>query len=250
MDMKGRVIAIASGKGGVGKTVLAIGLAQALAEAGGTPLLIDADLGLANVDVQLGLPALRDLSDVMAGRASLHQAGHAHPAGFRVLPGRSGSGSMAAMGEAGLAAIATLLAEARQHHSHTLLDMGGGVAPVQRRLAAMADTVLIIATDEPTSLTDAYAVLKLLRADRPGADARLVANLTGTDGGQHIWRTLDTAARRFLGAGLPLARAVRRDPRIPDAIRHQTPLLTRHPHCRAAEDIRALAAGFTLATAA
>ncbi|MCX7374851.1 MAG: AAA family ATPase [Alphaproteobacteria bacterium] len=241
MDVKGRVIAIASGKGGVGKTVLSIGLAHALAEAGGQPLLIDADLGLANVDVQLGLPALQDLSDVMSGRAALSQGGFAHPAGFRVLPGRSGSGSMAAMGDAGLAAMGALLAEARCRHSHILLDMGGGVAPVQRRLVAMADLVLIVATEEPTSLTDAYAVLKLLRADRADADARLVANLAGADAGQQVWRTLDTAARHFLGAGLPLAGRVRRDTRVPDAIRHQAPLLTRHPNCRAAEDIRELA---------
>ncbi|NDG50527.1 MAG: hypothetical protein EBY30_16200, partial [Rhodospirillales bacterium] len=94
--MSGRVMGVASGKGGVGKTVLAIGLAQALAEAGERVLLIDADLGLANVDVQLGLPAGPDLGMVLAGRLGLAAALHHHPGGFAVLPGRSGSGALAA----------------------------------------------------------------------------------------------------------------------------------------------------------
>ncbi len=244
----GRVVAIASGKGGVGKTALAIALAQALAERGAAPLLVDADLGLANIDVQLGLPPARDIADVMSGRTPLGAAGHAHQAGFRVLPGRSGSGGLAALSDLG--ALAALLAEASARHAVVLLDMGGGVAPLQRRLAAMADTVLILANEEPTSLTDAYAVLKLLRADRADADARLVANLADAGTAQRIHRTLDTAARNFLGRGIPLAGNIRRDARIPDAIRHQVPLLTRHPNCDAAEDIRRLAANLTAAAAA
>ena len=195
--MSGRVMALASGKGGVGKTVLAIGLAQALAEAGERVLLIDADLGLANVDVQLGLPMGPDLGTVLAGRSALDAALQVHPAGFSVLPGRSGSGALAGVGPE---SMASLLETARGGFSVVLLDIGAGVQIAQRRLLAMADLALIIATEEPTSLTDAYAVLKLLRRDRPDADARIIANMAGGAAGLRVWQVLDGAARSFLGA--------------------------------------------------
>lgn len=230
--MNGQVIGVASGKGGVGKTVLAIGLAQAL---GG--LLIDADFGLANVDVQLGLGEGPDLGHALAGgKLAVRRL----EAGFSVLPGRSGSGAMAGLDAA---AMRPVLARARENFRHVVLDIGAGVAAAQRGLLAVADIALIVATEEPTSLTDAYAVLKLLRRDRPGADARLVANMAGGASAQRVWQVLDGAARNFLGEGIPLAGSVRRDARVADAIRHRQPLLTRHPGSAAAEDIRVLAAG-------
>lgn len=234
--MMGRVIAVASGKGGVGKTVLAIGLAHAL---GG--LLIDADLGLANVDVQLGLPAGPDLGHVLGGMA-LAEAVRAHPAGFDVLAGRSGSGALAAQGAA---AMAPVLDAARAGFAHVVLDIGAGVAAAQRGLLAMADLALIVATEEPTSLTDAYAVLKLLRRDRPGMQARVVANMAGGAAGLRVWQVLDGAARNFLGAGVEYAGGIRRCAKVADAIRHRQPLLLRHPGSAAATDIRAVAAGLT-----
>jgi flagellar biosynthesis protein FlhG len=127
-----------------------------------------------------------------------------------------------------------------------LLDLGAGLQPPVRRLSAAADTLLVVATEEPTSLTDAdaYAVLKLHRRDRPVGDARLVVNLaTDRAGGERTWRSLDRACERFLGAGLPLAGIIRRDSRVPEAIRRQTPLLTRHPGSTAAGDVARLAEG-------
>jgi flagellar biosynthesis protein FlhG len=113
----------------------------------------------------------------------------------------------------------------------------------QRRLLALADLALIVATEEPTSLTDAYAVLKLLRQDRPAADARIIANMAGGAAGLRVWQVLDGAARNFLGAPVAFAGAVRRDGKVADAIRHQQPILLRHPTSQAAADIRALAGG-------
>lgn len=237
--MAGRIVAVASGKGGVGKTVLAIGLAQALAEHGGRTLLVDCDFGLANVDVQLGLPQGPDLGGVLAGACTLAQAAQEVQGGFWVLPGRSGSGALAGVGGD---AIGQLLGAARQGFSEVVLDIGAGVQPPQRKLLAMADLALIVATEEPTSLTDAYAVLKLLRRDRPEADARIIANMAGGAAGLRVWQLLDNAARSFLGAPVPYAGGVRRDARVADAIRHQQPLLRRHPSCQAAADIRAVAA--------
>ncbi len=175
----GRILVVASGKGGVGKTWLAITLAQALTRAGGRRvLLVDGDLGLANVDVQLGLDPPHDLSAVLAGRVGLAAAAlrHAGGGGFDILPGRSGSGRLAALDQAALDRVLALLHEATGRWEAVVVDLGAGLGAAQRRIAAAADTLLVVATDEPTSLTDAYAVLKLHHRDRPGGDARIVVN--------------------------------------------------------------------------
>jgi flagellar biosynthesis protein FlhG len=234
--------AIASGKGGVGKTWFSVTLAQALAAQHQRVLLFDGDLGLANVDIQLGFSPTHDLGAVLAGRVTLAEA--AMPiagAGFSVLPGRSGSGALAALPAD---ALATVLADlATLPYDHVLLDLGAGLDAANRRMAATADTLLVLVTDEPTSLTDAYAVIKLNEAEVPRADVRIVVNLaTGATSGQRTYTTLARACSRFLGRTPKLAGIIRRDAHVTDTIRHQTPLLTRHPNSPAAVDVTHIAA--------
>lgn len=239
----GRMIVVASGKGGVGKTWFSISLAQALARKGRRVLLADADLGLANIDVQLGIQPERDLSAVLSGKMTPAEAATRIPdAGFDVLAGRSGSGALASLSPAALDAFLGALGSARQHWQDVVVDLGAGLDMAQRRIAAAADLLLVVATEEPTSLTDAYAVLKLHGMDNPKGVSRIVVNMADDRAsGQRTYEALRRAAGAFLKREIPLAGIVRRDLKVRDAIRHQVPLLTRHPSAAAASDIEAIA---------
>lgn len=239
-----RFLAIASGKGGVGKTWFSITLAQALAKAGRRVLLFDADFGLANVDIQLGFTPKHDLGHVLAGAATLaHAIEHFTAGGFDVLAGRSGSGALAAMDPALLDRTLALLMAQSARYDHVLLDLGAGLEGGVRRLAAWADALVVLATDEPTSMTDAYATLKLHAADRPDGDVRLIVNKAGSAAGaERTAATIRRACSTFLGRAPAFLGGVRQDAKVSDAIRHQALLLTRHPSSHAAQDVERIAA--------
>lgn len=241
----GQIIAIASGKGGVGKTWLAITLAHAWARAGLRTLLFDGDLGLANVDIQLGLTPEQDLSAVVAGRASLAAATTSYlPGGFDILAGRSGSGSLSALSPEALEAVLAALRIASRRYEAIVLDLGAGLDRAVRRMATFADRLVVVVTDEPTSLTDAYAVLKLFAADHPAGDARVMVNQAASRAaGERTFGTLERAARTFLGRAPQLAGVIRRDEHVRETIRRQTPLLLRHPTAPAAGDVEAASQG-------
>ena len=239
----GRCVAVGSGKGGVGKTWFAVTLAHVLARNGRRVLLCDADFGLANVDIQLGLSPVFDLGSVVSGAATLANAiAHFVPGGFDILAGRSGSGSLATVEPVFLEQLLSHLSSAAMGYDTVLLDLGAGLDRSVRRLAAWADTLLVVATEEPTSLTDAYATLKLHSADRPGGDARLIVNQSSTTlAGERTATTLTRACMAFLGRAPVMAGCIRRDLHVQDAIRRQTLLLTRHPNCSAGLDVERIA---------
>ncbi len=240
----GRLIAVASGKGGVGKTVLSVSLAQALSRRHRV-LLFDGDLGLANVDVQLGLTPERDLGAVIAGWATLAECVTPYPAGgFDILSGRSGSGALSAIEPPVLEQLLASLQALAPHYDAVLLDLGAGLERVSRRMAAFADLLLVVATADPTSLTDAYAVLKLRALDRPGGEARIVVNQAASRAeAARTYAALQRACAAFLGWSPPLAGIVRQDEKLREAIRRQALLLTRHPTSGAASDIEQISAG-------
>lgn len=243
---RGIVAAVASGKGGVGKTWFAITLAHALARQGRHVLLFDGDLGLANVDIQLGLLPSADLGAVLAEATSLEGAVQHHEGGFDILTGRSGSGDLASLSQTAQDKLRLTLDRATQLYETVILDLGAGLDPFVRQMARQADRLLVIATDEPTSLTDAYAVLKLHKRDALPNSAPSVAQIVINQAaslatGQRTYATLARACQNFLGATPKLAGVIRRDDHVRDAIRRQTLLLQRHPSSAAAVDVCALA---------
>ena len=238
------ILAVASGKGGVGKTWFSITLSQALAKQGKKALLFDGDLGLANVDIQLGLTPEKDLGTVVEGGANLASAVTRYPAGgFDILAGRSGSGNLATLGSQKLAEIRNDLVALSTGYDAVIIDLGAGIERPVRQMAGAASFTYVVVTDEPTSLTDAYAFIKLARAAAPNADMRVVVNMAMTIAeGQKTYETIRKACESFLRYTPPLAGIIRRDMKVRDAIRAQTGLLTRSPICEAAADVEAIAA--------
>ena len=253
-NRRARTIAVASGKGGVGKTCIAISLAATLAGTSRRVLLVDGDLGLANVDVQLGLTPDRDLGDLIDGRGTLRETVTAFAAGgFDVLPGRAGSGALSTLPSGDLEALLLRLSGQRDYDV-VIVDLGAGVDRMTRRMACWAETLVVIATDEPTSLADAYVVLKLHAQDKvrlataatrcPPMDARVVVNQAATHAsGERTFATLARVCQRFLGIRPEQAGIVRQDACVPGAIRSQKPLPLRFPASAAAQDIARIAAG-------
>ena len=186
------MIAVASGKGGVGKTWFAITLAHALVLDGMRTLLFDGDLGLANLDIQLGLMPKGDLGNVIAGRLTLNQAiEYYEDGGFDVVSGRSGSGGLADIAPSRLQMLSDDLALVATSYDRVILDLGAGVERTVRRLTHNVGTCLVIATDEPTSLTDAYAFIKVTHVERPDMDIRIVINMANsTREGERTYNTL------------------------------------------------------------
>ncbi len=239
------MIAVASGKGGVGKTWLSISLAHALSRAGRRVLLFDGDLGLANVDIQLGLQPEKDLGGVIAGRYPLAQSAcRFDTGGFDVIAGRSGSGGLANLPPEHLGAITDELDQLARRYDDVILDLGAGIERTVRHLADHAGTCLVVATDEPTALTDAYAFIKLSLKQSVCSDLRIVVNMaTSETEGQRTYATLRKACQSFLKACPVLAGIVPRDSHVKEAIRSQSPLFTRYPTSAAAVAIEALARG-------
>lgn len=237
------IIAVASGKGGVGKTFFSITLTQALTRMGKRVLLFDGDLGLANVDVQLGLMPKRDLNDVIRGRLSLDKVIQPYEdGGFDIIAGRSGQASLSALPSQRLAMLRDQLLEVSDKYDVIVIDLGAGVDRTVRMFSAMATRTLLVTTEEPTSLTDAYAFIKLGSAAGMSKNVSIVVNQAqSASEGEKTYKTLLKACENFLRLSPPLAGMVRSDPRVRETIRHQTPLLTRSPNTEAAADVEKIA---------
>lgn len=247
----GDVLAVASGKGGVGKTWFSISLAQGLAHRGRRVLVFDGDLGLANVDVQLGLTPHADLGAVIGGQMSLEDAvsrfdgGAGSGRGFDVLAGRSGSGALSMLRREELVELAVGLKKTARHYDHVIIDLAAGIDAAVTSLSGLADLILVVATDEPTSLTDAYAFIKIsLMRDRHAAIRVIINQAESTASGRRTYEALSNACRNFLKAEPALAGILPRDSKVRETIRRQSPILGTFPQSPVARAIETLCTEF------
>ena len=234
---RARVMAVVSGKGGVGKTNLAVNLAIGLATAGRRVLLVDADLGLANVDLVLGQRPRGDLGHVLAGRLPLEAVVQDGPAGLRWIPGAQHMPAVTRMDERRREALLEGLTALETEHDFILLDAPAGIGRGVLHLARQADELLLVTTPEPTAMMDAYTLLKAVAAAKAEslAHVRLVVNMvTHRADADRVHQRLEETAKRFLGISLDLAGYVFCDGHVGRAVQKQQPLVLAYPHSQAA----------------
>lgn len=225
-----QVIAVTGGKGGVGKSTVSINLATAFAQLGRRTLLLDGDLGLANADVLLGLTPRHTLAHVIRGERSLQEILVEAPQGFRVVPAASGIAQMAALGAAEHLGLVRELTSVCADLETLVVDTPAGIAPGVLQLAQAAQHVLVVVCDEPTSITDAYALMKVLRRDHAVGRFRVLANMVRDRGqGRRLFETLSRVTERFLDVTLEYAGEVPEDPWLRRSIRDQRPVVDAYP---------------------
>ncbi len=238
-----RVIAVASGKGGVGKTNVSANLALALQLSGEQVLLMDADLGLANIDVLFGLQPMFHLGHVLEGRCTLNEALVQGPAGLTIVPAASGLKQMASLSHAEHVGLIRAFSELARPVDTLVVDTAAGIADSVTTFCRAAQEVLIVANNEPASLTDAYALIKVLSRDHGIHRAQVIANMIRSAAdGYEMFEHLRRVSERFLDVQLHYLGGVPYDEYLQRAIRRQTAVVEAYPSAPASVAFRNLAA--------
>ncbi|WP_300708194.1 MinD/ParA family protein [uncultured Desulfovibrio sp.] len=237
-------IAVMSGKGGVGKTNLSLNLACGLHQAGYSALLMDCDLGLANLDVLLGIMPEGNLQHALMGDVPLKKILHpVEPRGFDVLPAASGVPELVDLSAEMQGELLQKLEPVFAAYDYVIMDLGAGISRTVQFFAAMAAMRLVIITPEPTSLTDSYAFMKVLHARHEMRDFKVVVNqASSAKEAQNAFDKLKGACKHFLHFEPEYLGHVRTDPKLPEAVCRQQPLMRYAPGSPAAQDMEKLAA--------
>ncbi|NND36938.1 MAG: MinD/ParA family protein [Gammaproteobacteria bacterium] len=237
-----KVITVTGGKGGVGKSNICANLGVAMSMLGRRVMILDADLGLANVDVLFGLQPRLNLADVVRGDHSLEEIILDGPAGVRVVPGASGLSEMIDLTPAHHAGIVNAFSGVSEDLDVLLVDTAAGISDSVLRFAEAAHEIVVVVCDEPTSITDAYAIIKLLSTERNVTTFRILTNMTRRGGdGTKLFQKLSRVTDRFLHVTMEHSGSVPFDERVWRAFQQQTPFLTAFPTSTASAAIKKLA---------
>lgn len=238
-----KVIAVTGGKGGVGKTTVTANLAVSLAARGREVMVLDADLGLANLDVMLGLQSRYNLSHVLAGERSLDEVLVEGPGGIQIIPASSGVRRMVNLSALEKAGLIRAFSDLRRHVDVLLLDMAAGIHEDVLMFSRAAHHVLVVVCDEPASLTDAYALIKVLSRDMGVSRFRILANQTRALGeGRDLYDKLLKVCDRFLDVTLDYAGAVPQDDFVRRSIQRQKAVAELYPGSLGGQSFKKLAA--------
>ena len=237
-----QAIAITSGKGGVGKTNLAVNLAVCLARQNRRTCLLDADLGLANADILCNLTPRLTLEQVVSGRCRLAEAMLPAPGGFRLIPGACGVARLADLDGVARQRLIEQLAALDRVADDLVIDTAAGLGPGVLAFVAASSRVLVVTTPEPTAMTDAYGMIKALAAGSRRHDVWLVVNMvTSEPEGRRVFDRMNRVSRTFLGRTLTYGGAVPADDAVREAIRHRVPFTLYAPDAPATRAVEALA---------
>ena len=237
-----QVIAVTGGKGGVGKTTIAVNLAASIAARGKQVMLLDGDLGLANVDVFLGLTPRLTLADVLAGNCSLEEILLNAPQGFKVVPAASGIAQLAELDTLTHLGLVRAFGDIISKVDVMVIDTAAGIAGSVLQFSQAAQQVLVVLCDEPASLTDAYALIKILSRDHGVKQFRVVVNeVRGRGMGQALFQRFERVATRFLSVDLDYVGEIPEDAFLRRSIREQRPVVTAYPSAPASVALKTLA---------
>ena len=237
-----KVIAVTGGKGGVGKSSVSVNLATMLAQQGKNTMLMDADLGLANVDVMLGLNTRVNLSHVVSGECALEEIIVDGPAGLKVIPSASGKNNMLNLSTLQHGGLIRAFSELVHDVDVLLIDTAAGIAENVVTYTRAAHEVIVVVCDEPASLTDAYALIKVLHRDHGVSRFQVLANMTNSAyEGTRLFEKLSRVAQKFLDVTLSYIGAIPHDEYLRKAVQRQQAVVEAFPRSRSAVAFRKLA---------
>lgn len=241
-----KVIAVTGGKGGVGKTNVTLNLAMCLAQLGKKVLVLDADLGLANCDVMLGLRVERNLSHVLSGEVELDDILIEGPFGIKIAPATSGTQSMTELTAAEHAGLIRAFSELKTQFDILLVDTAAGISDMVLSFSRASQDVLVVVCDEPSSITDAYALMKILSREHGVQRFKIVANMVRSlKEGQELYAKLTRVTDRFLDVTLELVATIPFDENVRKAARKQKAFVDAFPKTPASLAVKTLAARAT-----
>lgn len=237
-----KVIAVSGGKGGVGKTNVSLNTSIALAQLGKKVLVLDADLGLANVDVMLGLRVQRNLSHVLSGECELDDIIIEGPAGIKIIPATSGTQSMVDLTPSEHAGLIRAFSDMQTEFDILIVDTAAGISDMVLSFCRASQDIMLVVCDEPTSITDCYALMKLLSRDHDVFKFKVVANMVRSPNeGQQLFEKLAKVSDRFLDVGLELVGVVPFDENIRKSGRKQKAIVEAFPNSPASIGFKNLA---------
>ncbi|SDU00297.1 flagellar biosynthesis protein FlhG [Pseudomonas pohangensis] len=237
-----QVIAVTSGKGGVGKTNIAVNLSVALAELGRRVMLMDADLALANVDVLLGLSPRQTLEDVINGDCDLADVLLEGPGGIRIVPAASGASVMVQLSAAQHSGLIQAFSTLSEELDVLIIDTADGIGDAVVSFVRAAQEAIVVVCDEPTSIADAYALIKLLNRDHGISRFRILANMVYTpQEGRNLFGKLTRISELFLDVSLHYLGAVPYDESVRKAVQKQKAVYEAFPRSKSAQAFKAIA---------